>query len=217
MTEYTKDQIEKLVNTYEGENLTFPGEFTHSLDPISSKILYSFLRLLKPEACMEFGTYFGGSALVILKALMKNDKKFSYTGFEIEDDLRRDTIKHLSHWVVANKPHLLNFNIYGDITQNLDKVPKKLDFVFIDPNWDREIAEWTYENILPRVKKGGLVCIHDWSVNKELEYQGGGFPGIFHFIDLFKQNKMPLKKIFSDWDVEEYKNSSIALSFWEKI
>ena len=92
-----------------------------------------------------------------------------------------------------------------------------LDFIFWDTNWEYPITVWCLKNMLPRLKIGGLIQIHDWSVDKDLNYQGGGFPGIFHFIDLFKSGQMPLKKVFSDWDWEEYKKSNIALSFWEKV
>ena len=218
MKVYIKDEIEKLVFTFaEQDNLTFPSEIEHRLDQISSKILYSLIREIKPHTCLEFGTSWGGTALVILKALEANNKPYKYIGFEKEEDLKKATIRNLLHWAIGKLPNKIDFELYGDIKENLDKIPKKLDFAFIDPDWEKEIAEWTFENIIPRIKKGGLVCIHDWSVNKELEYQGGEFQGILHFIDLFKQGKMPLKKIFSVWEWEEYKNSTIALSFWEKL
>lgn len=226
MKELTKNEIEKLVFTYAGqENLTFPGEFDHRLDVISSKILYSLLREVQPHTCLEFGTSLGGSALVTLKALDRNDKPYKYIGFEMLDDLRRETIRNLLHWANGKLPDKLDYEIYADITKNRDKIPQELDFAFLDPDWDKDgipegqigIAQWMFENIIPGVKTGGLVAIHDWSVTKDLVYEGGGYPGIFYFIDLFKQNKMPLKKIFSDWDWEEYKKLNIALSFWEKI
>ena len=225
MKEYTLDEINKLVFTYaEQDKLTFPGEFEHRLDVISSKILYSLIREVKPQVCMEFGTSWGGSALVILKALEANDKPYKYIGFEMIDDLKRDTTRNLLHWAIGKLPNKIDFELYGDITKNVDKIPKEIDFAFIDSDWDMGgvskdgmgIAQWTFENVIPRVKKGGLVSIHDWSVTKDLVYEGGVYPGISYFIKLFKEGKMPLKKIFSDWDWEEYKVLNIALIFWEK-
>lgn len=215
MREYTLDEISKLVFTFaEQDNLTFPGEFEHRLDKISSKILYSLIREYKPLTCLEFGTSWGGTAIVILKALEANDKPYKYIGFEISEDLKKETTRNIFHWASGKLPNKIDFELYGDIKQNLNKVPQELDFAFIDPDWDEDIAKWAFENIIPRVKKGGLICIHDWSVTKDLIYEGGTYPGILYFIELFKQGKMPLKKVFSDWD--DYKNSSIALSFWEK-
>ena len=226
MKSYTKDELDKLVFTYaEQDGLIFPNEFTHRLDVISSKILYSLLREIRPIVCVEFGTSWGGSALVTLKALEANDQPYKYIGFEMLDDLRRETIRNILHWAIGKLPNKLDFEIYGDITKNAGKLPKEIDFACIDPDWDMGgvpegqigIAQWTFENLIPRVKKGGLIAIHDWSVTEDLVYEGGGYPGIFYFIELFKQGKVPLKKIFSDWDWEEYKKSSIALSFWEKL
>ena len=217
MKEYTKDEIEKLVSQYAvNDKLTFPGHFEHRLDVISSRILYSMLREVKPKTCLEFGTSWGGSALVILKALVCNQLPYRYIGFEKEDGVRKEALRNLTHWLTEGAAYRINLELWDDVMKNLDKVPEELDFAFIDPDWEKDIAIWTFENIIPRVKKGGLVCIHDWSVTKDLVYEGGSYPGIFYFIELFKQGKMPLKKVFSVWDWD-YKKSSIALSFWEKI
>lgn len=217
MIEYTKDQIEALIQQYAiNDGLQFPSHFEHRLDQISSKILYSLIREYKPKTCLEFGTSWGGTALVILKALVCNELPYTYIGFEKENDLRKETLRNITNWLTQGAAVRIHFELWEDITKNLHKIPKSLDFAFIDPDWEKEIAIWAFENIIPRVKKGGLVCIHDWSVTKDLVYEGGGFPGIFHYIELFKEGKMPLKKVFSDWDWD-YKNSNIALSFWEKI
>lgn len=214
----TREQVDALVKKYaEAENLTFPTNFEHRYDVVSSKILYSIIREHKPQTYLEFGTSWGGSALVAMKALVANELPYKYVGFEIGDDLRRETLRNLTHWFSEGRAQRINFEIWEDITKNIDKIPRKLDFAFIDPDWDEEIAKWTFKNIIPRVKKGGIVHIHDWSVSKDLEYQGGGFPGIFHFIELFKKGKMPLEKIFAVWDEEDYKAMSIAASFWRKV
>ena len=64
-----RKEIDELVNLYaEADNLTFPSEFVHRLDNISSKILYSLIREIKPKTCLEFGTSSGGTTLVLVKA-----------------------------------------------------------------------------------------------------------------------------------------------------
>lgn len=192
------------------EGYTFLDDYEHSLDRQSSKVLYSFIRKFEPQVCLEFGLYRGGSACIILTALGKNGQPYQYIPFEINPDYN----KHAKENIFRECG--LNIEIYGDVMKNLDKIPESLDFVMIDPEWDKEIAVWTYKNIIPRVKKGGLVAIHDWSVNEELVYQGGQFSGIKYFIELFKEKKTPLFKIFSMWDHEEFK-PHYALSFWAKI
>lgn len=218
--ELTRNEITDLKDLYfYKEGYTFPGDFEHRLDVQCSKILYSLIRKYKPQVCLEFGTSKGGASCVIISALQKNDQPFQYVGFEKLPDLNQQARQN-----IFNKCGF-ETEIFGDITQNLDKIPPELDFAFIDPDWDMDgvpegdigIAQWTFKNIIPRIKKDGLVCIHDWSVSRDLVYEGGGFPGIFHFIDLFKQGKMPLEKLFSVWDQPDYRQSSIALSFWRKV
>ena len=219
--ELNRGQINKLVEKYfDKENYQFPGDFNHSLDVISSGILYSMLRQFKPKRCLEFGTYYGGTTCIIQTVLIKNGGKFKFITFEKMKDFQISTLTNVLHKCKSSP------EMWGEITQNLKRIPEKLDFVFIDSDWDIiqngypdevNIGKWTYENIIPRIKKGGLICIHDWSVNKDLVYEGGGFPGIYYFIDKFKEGTMPLQKLFSVWDEEDYRKSSIALSFWRKL
>ena len=209
----TRDEINKLQDKYfEKEKPDYnllDGE--QRLDEESSKILYSFIRKVKPQVCLEFGTSWGGSPCVIIAALLKNEQSFKYIGFE--------KVPGLLQAAASNIVRKYNFTpeLYADITQNVDKIPEELDFVFIDPDWEEDIAIWTFENIIPRVKKGGLVCIHDWSVDEEYVYGGGSFEGIKYFIKLFQEEKMPLEKIFNVWDEEDYRLQSRALSFWRKL
>lgn len=208
----TRMEINDLMDKYfHEEGYKFLDDYQHSLDRTCSKILYSIVRDYNPKTCLEFGTYRGGSACITVSALLKNKKPFEYIGFEIQEGAREETKNNIL------RECGIEIEIYGDITKNLDKIPKKLDFAFIDPEWDKEIAIWIYENLIPRVKKGGLVAIHDWSVSEELVYQGGQFEGIKYFIELFKEGKMPLEKIFSVWDEPDFASNSIALSFWRKI
>lgn len=219
MIDFTKElsleDIDDLKEKYpEVEDLVFPNTFRHSLDQICSRILYVLLREYQPQTCVEFGTYQGGSGRVIVQALNKNGKPFTYTGFEVIEVDKKIAEEN----IIPLAPDKVK--IYGDITKELDKVPTEIDFAFIDPNWDREIAEWWVENLLPRIKLGGLVQIHDWSVQDidgKLVYEGGNFPGVQYLIELVGKKTLPLKKIFAVWDHQHYKAKWIAASFWIKI
>lgn len=211
----TRGEITDLTDKYfYEEGYKFIDDYPHSLDRTCSKILYSLVRDYKPQTCMEFGTYFGGSACMTVSALEKNKKEdgldYEYVPFEISEGARQEAKRNVL------RECGVELEVHGDVTKNLDKIPSELDFAFIDPEWDEEIAIWTYENLIPRVKKGGLVAIHDWSVSEELVYQGGQFAGIKYFIQLFKDGKMPLEKLFSVWDEADLAAQSIALSFWRK-
>ncbi len=210
--EATLEEIYNLSQIYpEINTLEFPSTVQeHNLDKTCSKILYGLVREYKPTSVLEVGTSWGGSGSIIVQALKANQQPFHYTGFEMEPNMRKSTEEN----VIPLSPE--NVNIYGELKENLDKVPQELDFIFWDTNWDYPITIWFLKNIFPRLKIGGLIQVHDWSVSRELEYQGGNFDGIGFLIKLFKENRLPLKKIFAVWDHPEYKNQSIAASFWGK-
>lgn len=213
--EATNDEIHKTLNLYpEINQLTFPSTVQeHNLDKTCSKILYGLLREYQPTSVLEVGTSWGGSGRIIIQALIANKHPFKYVGFEIEPAMRKSTEDNL----IPLAPE--SVKIYGDITKNLDKIPQELDFAFIDTNWDYPITVWWLKNLFPKIKKGGLIQIHDWSVshhNGVYVYEGGNFEGIGSLIKLFQQNALPLKKVFAVWDHGEYSSQSIAASFWTK-
>lgn len=198
----TNQQIIDLVNKYfNAEGYTFPGDFEHRFDPESSAILYSVLREFKPKNCLSIGTWEGGSVCVIMAALLKNENEFSFTASEILDDKRANTQQHcLAKNGVA--PIMI-----GDITQNLDKVPDELDFLFVDTNHDLETTVWIFKNVVLRLKKGALLAMHDWAVEeKEGELIGkgdhgkGGWPETDYIMDLLRENKLPVEKIHWTWN-----------------
>ncbi len=210
--EATLEEIHKLPEIYpEINTLEFPSSVQeHNLDKTCSRILYGFIREYKPINYFEAGTSWGGSARIAVQALLANQQPFQYVGFEMEPNMRKSTEEN----VINLSPE--NVKIYGELKENLDKVPQNIDMCFWDTNWDYPITIWFLKNIFPRLKAGGLLQVHDWSVSRELEYQGGNFDGIGFLIKLFKENRLPLKKIFAVWDHPEFKNQSIAASFWIK-
>lgn len=212
--EATDEEIKVLIEKYwQLEDGTLqPGDVEHRFDPFSSKLLYSLVREYKPTSCLEFGIGEGGSARVTLKALKKNGKKFKFVGSESMDQLL-DKARTL-----VLSPYLDDqVKLVGKLEDSLRHIPKELDFIFIDPDWDEEITKWWWKNLMPRFKDGALVQIHDWSVlhNPDgLKYTGGSFPGIHWLIKKYEEKDWPFQKIFSVWDHEEYRNMSIASSFW---
>lgn len=194
----TNSEIQVLVDKYfDAEGYTFPTEFEHRFDPDSSAILYSLLRLLQPRNCLAVGTWEGGSTCVIMAALLKNGKKFKYTASELLDDKR---LKTEANCLTKNGKVPV---MIGDITKNLDKVPSGLDFLFLDHNHERETAQWIFDNIFPRLKDGAFVAMHDWAVWEEGEQwvgKGpngtGGWPETELFLELHREGKLPLEKIY---------------------
>lgn len=202
----TNDQMVELLDKYwKTSGYSFPGEFEHRLDQDSSAQMYSLIRHFKPHKILHIGTWEGGSACIIMAALLANrsedGKPFLYVASELLDDKREHTAQHVmeKHGVV---PLMI-----GDITKNLDKVPSKIDFLFSDHDHDRETTEWEFENIIPRVKKGALICFHDWAVweRPDGSWEGkgkdgcGGWPETQYIMDLHSAGKLPMQKLWWNW------------------
>lgn len=211
MKELSLEEQKSLVEKYKDEEIPRPGIQEYRYDDTSSRLLYALLREYQPTNAFEFGTSWGGSALVINAALIKNGKKFTYTGAEKVEGYRDSTINALKGSLDV-EPTILR-----DVQKEEDQIPDNLDFAFIDPDWDGDIAPWTWEKILPKLKDGALVHIHDLSareIDGVLTYEGGSFYGIQYLIEKYNNKDWPFEKIFNVWDYPEYRAMSIASSFW---
>ena len=138
------------------EEYEIPTHFEHRVDARSTRIIYGLLRQLQPTSVLEIGTSHGGLACAIQSALSKNGTPFVFVTSEMEAGLRNEAKVNLET-MCGQIPVLI-----GKIEDNLDKVPRMIDCLFIDTNHDLENCKWYLENILPRVKKGAPVWIHDW-------------------------------------------------------
>jgi|GEM_PF-6657559 len=216
----THDQIEELCKKYfDQEGYTFPTHFEHRLEERSSRILYSLIRHFKPTSALGMGTWHGGSTCVMMAAFLKNGNKFKYVASELLDELRASTERNcIEKNGVA--PAMI-----GDITKNLDKVPKTLDFIYHDTDHDLETTKWIHENIFPRIKKGSLVAMHDWAVefNEEGKLWGkggggtGGWPETQYWMDEYEKGTLGLKPYFWTWKKTNYGlNGGEETAFWIK-
>lgn len=184
------------------EGYSFPVEFEHRLDQDSSACLYSLVRKYNPKKVLHIGTWEGGSTCVIMAALLKNKeedgKDFLYVASELLDDKRACTYTH------CMEKHGTAPLMIGDITKNLDKVPSKIDFLFSDHDHDWDTTAWEFDNIMPRVKKGSLICFHDWAVEElsDGRWNGkgidgaGGWPETQYIMDLHAAGKLPMEKLW---------------------
>jgi cephalosporin hydroxylase len=197
-----REEVQALVNEYfTKDGYIAPGGFEHRVDTWSEEIIYSFVRKLHPKNCLEIGTSHGGVTCAILSALIKNGRPYKFVGSELLDDLRAECSKHCMD-LCGVEPIMI-----GDITKNLDKVPKKIDFLMHDTDHDKETTQWVIDNIFPRLKKGALVIFHDWAVQeKDGKWIGkgadgvGGWPETQLLMDLHHAGKLPLKKVY--WNYE---------------
>lgn len=199
----TNEEVMDLVQEYfVAEGYQFPGDFEHRVDPDSSAVLYSFIRRNKPKSVLSIGTWLGGSACIIMSALLENQKEdgksFTYVASELLDDKREDTRKNVKR-KCGRVPKLI-----GDITKNLDKVPKEIDFLFHDTNHDTDTTQWVVDNIFPRIKEGSCVVFHDWAVYEDEngnwlgkgEGGVGGWPETEFLLEMHRKGTLPLEKVY---------------------
>ncbi len=217
----TTEEMKALVEKYwVSDNYQPPQMTEHRVDlEWSEPIIYSIIREYKPTSLLEFGTSYGGTACLTMSALLKNRKPFKFVASEMEPSILAECASNIFK-LCGQLPTLI-----GKIEDNLDLVPKELDYVLIDTNHDLENCKWYLENIIPRVKRGGLVIIHDWAireVNGELVYENNDGTGheIAYLLDLYEKGQLPLEKLYWSWgDGERTKRGGpieAATSIWLK-
>lgn len=119
---------------------------------LSGRVLGAFLtlfsQLLSPSRILEVGTYTGYSAICLAKGLKSGGK---LTTLELNDELRQTALTFFEKAGVAKSIELLN----GDAIKIIPNLPGPFDLVFIDAN--KESYSAYYEEILPKVTKGGYI------------------------------------------------------------
>lgn len=196
--EMTNEEVDALVKKYfDAEGYTFPGHYEHRVDPKSSAVIYAMVREYQPTAVGHAGTWRGGSTGVIMAALLKNGKKFSYVASELMDDLRAETEANVAQHT-GQAPVMI-----GDITKDFDKLPKVMDCFYHDTNHDRETTESVVKNVFPRIKKGGLVMFHDWAVTEQGDKwvgKDGMWPETEYLLELHAKGELPLEKVYWNYN-----------------
>jgi hypothetical protein len=123
---------------------------------LETEVLYALVRGLKPSRIVEISPNKGFTSFVMLGALKKNDKPAELLSFDIianSEGLDCDG-------VVKRKLTV------GDARDMSLDVIDECDFLFIDSEHTYEFAAWYCDNIIPRLRPGTLIWIHDWnSVN----------------------------------------------------
>lgn len=210
----TREEMDQLTQKYfVADAYAFPQEFEHRVDQKSSAMMYSLIRLHKPKAALEIGTWRGGSTCIIQSALLKNGGEFTHIASELLNDLRQQTEENVLR-VCGHTPMMI-----GDIMQNLDSIPAEIDFLFVDTDHDEIVTQWIEKHIFPRVRKGGIFVMHDWAVEEKdgkLIGKGtdgvGGWPETNYFMKKIESGDFPFQRIFWTWN----NPGTEETAFWEK-
>ena len=114
-------------------------------------LLYSLVRVQRPEVCVETGTYHGHGTLAIAKALDKNERGHLWTveNYDLYEYAGHDRVTH----------------VYADSVVWSDQLDtnapeEAVDFAFVDcgePDGRLEV----FRNMLKHMRKGGLIAVHD--------------------------------------------------------
>ena len=125
------------------------------------RILYMVVRRAAPDLIVEFSPKRGLSTLHAALALERNGHG-QILSFELGYRSARRALDHLRDNGLAHRVEL----VLGDVRQELPKAlarlrPTGLEFVFIDCDHRASFAQWYTAAVLPAVRRGGLVHIHD--------------------------------------------------------
>jgi predicted O-methyltransferase YrrM len=126
--------------------------FKPQLDDIEAEATYLFLRELRPRSVVEISPDRGWSTTWILAALRDNGIGRLYS-YDLFDHSTRNIPRDLSQgrWTFMQ----------GDVTRGIDRLPEKIDYLFIDSSHTAEFARWYLCEVFPRLVPGTPVCIHD--------------------------------------------------------
>lgn len=122
------------------------------LDDIESEITYLLIRELKPKKIVEISPCGGWSTSWILNAIKDNGTGRLYS-YDIVDDSTKVIPKQLAQgrWAFFK----------GDIKKKMEKIPKDMDYVFIDAEHTANFAEWYTKNLFPIIPKESTISVHD--------------------------------------------------------
>lgn len=134
------------------DNNTGKIKIAPKLEDIEAEMTYLLIREFKPETIVEISPYKGWSTSWILNAIKDNGAGKLYS-YDLIDDSTKMIPLDLSkgRWTF----------IRGDIKKNMDKLPQKIDYLFIDSEHSADFAREYIKNIFPKLENGTPISIHD--------------------------------------------------------
>jgi len=166
-----------------------------------ARVIYSAVRDIKPKKILDLGTREGRTTSSIIQALARNNNSpIDYYVFEKDNNYRRNIIKYLADFC-----DVINVHAYSNvIDESALKDIGELDLLFIDAFHDHLLPKWYIKTLFPKVKKGGLIHIHDIYYNKNgNKWDDVGFNAIDLNCDDWSSVKR-LKEIYGEDFFNEY-------------
>jgi regulator of extracellular matrix RemA (YlzA/DUF370 family) len=127
--------------------------FGNMFNQFESEVLYAIVRDQKPTNILEMGCFNGFTSQIIIDAMKANNNPSRL----ISSDLL-ETSKFIDYHDGTTSRTL----IIGDSKATIDSSIGDIDFLFIDSDHTYDFAKWYCSVIIPMVKRGCFVMVHDW-------------------------------------------------------
>ncbi|MGI9064717.1 MAG: class I SAM-dependent methyltransferase [Pseudonocardiaceae bacterium] len=161
MADITIDLVTGLYREYRGDleqvrqeqrrlRLTAPS-MKAQLDDIEAEITYLLLRHTRPETVVEIGAYHGWSTTWILRALRDNGQGHLHSVDLIAASRRHVPSELTSRWSLTQ----------GNARAVGGELLRRADYLFIDADHGRRFARWYLVHLLPELRAGVPVSVHD--------------------------------------------------------
>lgn len=133
----------------------FPGHGMY--DWIEAQILYLLIRDAEPDVVVEISPAYGYTTGFILLAMSAN-RRGELRSFDLDDGFREQARANFARaGIDASRQRF----IVGDVREHLREIPSRIDLLFMDSDHSTEFARWYISELFPRVRKGGLIHVHD--------------------------------------------------------
>ena len=133
---------------------------------IEAELTYLLTREFKPESVVEIAPCGGWSTTWLLNALKDNEFGHLYS-YDLVDLATKIVPPSLSkgRWTF----------IQGDIKKNLQKLPAKIEYLFLDADHTADFARWYIRELFPKLNPGVPISIHDvfYREHPPIVFEGG--------------------------------------------
>lgn len=209
----TKEEIDALVEKYQARDKVAKLEHWRSMyEDRSAEVNYAFIREFKPKVVVEYGAFCGRCTHDILKALIDNEEPYVFKSYECTPE--RATAQMNIDLVFGKKAIKI-----GENPVTADDLPDEIDYLFLDHNHDDETTHWSFTKMLDRVKKGGLIQIHDIPLRDDfvIGKEHGVFPETRIIVDMHEKGILPFEKLYWLFEEEVTEGNRCEGSWWIKL
>lgn len=133
------------------------------LDDLEAEITYLLIRDRKPKGIVEMSPNTGWSTTWILSALRDNQEGGQLWSYDLHDTSTKLVPPQLSE----GRWHF----VPGDAKETIKTAPG-FDYLFIDSDHTAPFARWYADALLPRVRPGVVVSVHDVFHQAHLSEEG---------------------------------------------